>query len=354
MILSLPELDDVFVKILFPLVGIITVTAFADSDVVIDANDPFPRQLSEFRLFVDAEKQIPNEGLIPYDVITPLFSDYSEKYRFVYVPDGTSIEFQADGTLAFPIGAALIKTFAYPELSGDGLDLVETRVMINRASGWDGAAYAWNEEETEAHLAIAGKRVPVSWRAPGGNERSTTYFVPNMNQCKQCHRRGEVVEPLGFKARHINRDASLDGDSRNQLEYLSAIGVLSGLSDPSAIVRTPKWDDQSVELDARVRAYLDMNCAHCHNPNGLGSHTDLDLSYAQTNPVHRGIMKRPTSAGRASMDLYFAIKPGDPDSSFLLQRMLSTEAAVRMPQIMRTVVHEEGVTLIRDWIRSLD
>ncbi len=332
---------------------IASVAAHADSGVLIQADAPFPRALSAFNLFADAERQIPNNGLIPYDVITPLFSDYAEKYRFVYVPEGQSITYRDDGSFAFPVGAALVKTFAYPALSGNGIDLIETRVMIHRETGWEGAAYVWNDEETDAALSVAGKRVPVAWRADDGETRGTTYFVPNMNQCKQCHRRAEVVEPLGFQARHINRDMAYDGGIQNQLDYLGAHGVLSGAPNSDAIARTPKWDDESVELDARVRAYLDVNCAHCHNPKGLGSHTDLDLTYAQSDPVHRGIMKRPTSAGRASMDLYFAIRPGDPDRSFLLQRLLSTEPAVRMPQIMRTVVHEEGVALIRDWIVSL-
>lgn len=253
-----------------------------------------------------------------------------------------------------PIGASLVKTFAYPTLSGDGLDLVETRVMIHRESGWEGAAYVWNDEESDARLSVAGKRVPVAWRDGDGAERSTTYFVPNMNQCKQCHGSNDRVEPLGFQPRHINRDAEYDGTIHNQLTYLAENGWLVNWPGPDETPRTSPWDDESVPLEDRARAYLDINCASCHNPDGLASHTDLDLTYKQDDPIHRGILKRPTSAGRASMNLEFAIQPGDPDQSFLLRRLLSTEAAVRMPQIMRTVVHEEGVALIRDWILSLE
>ena len=136
----------------------------ADAMVVIDPNAPFPRQLSEFRLFQDAERQQPNSGLVPYDVITPLFSDYAEKFRFVFVPEGQSFEYQEGGAFTFPVGAALVKTFAYPAMSGDGLNLIETRVMIHRESGWEGAAYVWDGEQTDARLAVAGKRVPVTWR----------------------------------------------------------------------------------------------------------------------------------------------------------------------------------------------
>lgn len=343
-------MDELFVIQL--LLAVLSVVAVGES-IRIDADAPFPRQLSEFRLFRDAERQTPNDGLVPYDVISPLFSDYAEKYRFVYVPDGASLVYTEDGEIAFPVGAALVKTFAYPSLSGAGVDLIETRVMIRRESGWEGAAYVWNDGESDARLKIAGARVPVAWRDADGAERSTTYFVPNMNQCKQCHRSAGVVEPLGFRVRHLNRDAMFDGETHNQLAYFAAQGLLTGAPTVDEMPRTTRWDDESAALDARARAYLDVNCASCHNPEGLASHTNLDLRHVQDDPRHRGIMKRPTSAGRASMDLYFAIKPGDPDRSFLLQRLLSTEAAVRMPQIMRTVVHEEGVALIRDWIVSL-
>jgi uncharacterized repeat protein (TIGR03806 family) len=323
------------------------------ASIHIDADAPFPRRLSEFGLFRDASRQIPNDGLTPYDVITPLFSDYAEKYRFVYLPEGTAIAYREDGTFAFPVGAALIKTFAYPAMDGDGLNLVETRVMIHRERGWEGAAYVWNEEQTDARITIGGTSVDVAWRGASGEARSTKYFVPNMNQCKQCHRAHDVVAPIGFQARHINRDAEIGGERRNQLAYLAARGLIEGAPEPEAAPKATRWDDETAPIAARARAYLDINCAHCHNPQGLASHTQLDLTYTQDDPNHRGIMKRPTSAGRASMDMYFAIKPGDPDRSFLLQRLMSAEPAVRMPQIARTVVHDEGVALIHAWIESL-
>jgi len=269
------------------------------------------------------------------------------------VPQGNALTYEEEGAFGFPIGAALIKTFAYESLDGKGLNLVETRVMIHRASGWEGAAYVWNEEQTDARLTIGGTSVDVVWRDASGAERGTKYFVPNMNQCKQCHRARENVEPIGFKPRHINQDAMIYGRSHNQLAYLASLGLLRGAPEPDAAPKAVRWDDESVPVAARARAYLDINCAHCHNPQGLASHTQLDLTYTQDDPNHRGILKRPTSAGRASMNMYFAIQPGDPDRSFLLQRLMSDEPAVRMPQIARTVVHDEGVALIRAWIESL-
>jgi hypothetical protein len=135
---------------------------------------------------------------------------------------------------------------------------------------------------------------------------------------------------------------------------MQTVGTLKGVPSPDDVPRAPAWDDASIPAEMRARTYLDVNCAHCHNPAGLASHTQLDLRYTQDDPTHRGILKRPTSAGRASANMYFAIVPGRPDASFLLHRLESAEPAVRMPQIGRTMPHDEGVALIREWIASLN
>ena len=40
--------------------------------------------------------------------------------------------------------------------------------------------------------------------------------------------------------------------------------------------------------------------------------------------------------------------------SILDFRMDSNEPAVRMPEIGRTIIHTEGVQLLRDWINAMD
>ena len=48
----------------------------------------FPKVLSEFEFFMDQTKQLPNKNVHPYELITTLFSDFSYKSRFIYVPEG--------------------------------------------------------------------------------------------------------------------------------------------------------------------------------------------------------------------------------------------------------------------------
>ena len=76
------------------------------------------------------------------------------KLRFIYLPEGTQLAADGEGLLLFPVGAAIIKTFAFGE--GEERRLIETRVLLHRADGWVALPYRWNAEQTEATLALAG------------------------------------------------------------------------------------------------------------------------------------------------------------------------------------------------------
>ena len=105
---------------------------------VILAERPAP-MLSAYRLFRDARAEMPNNGVTPYDLATPLFSDYALKARYVFTPPGQPIAYASDDVFAFPVGAVLVKTFAYPAdfRRGDSpVRKIETRLLIHRASGW--------------------------------------------------------------------------------------------------------------------------------------------------------------------------------------------------------------------------
>jgi uncharacterized repeat protein (TIGR03806 family) len=317
----------------------------------------FEPRISAYRLLEDNEAQIPSPGLVPYDLITPLFTDYAVKHRFIYLPPGASAEYRDYEPFAFPVGTVLVKTFSYPRDFRDpdlGRRLVETRLMFHTAEGWTAAAYVWNDQQTDADLKVAGKSVPVEWIDHAGLKRRTDYLVPNMNQCKACHRGFGETAPLGPTARQLNREYTYPSGSENQLAYWSRKGILRGAPDPDRIAALPPWNDPGAgPIFDRVRGYLDINCAHCHNPAGLASHTALDLRFEQRALERRGLMHRPTAAGNAARGRYYAVAPGNPEGSFLLHRLRSTAPDVRMPPIGRTIAHDEGAALIAEWIASL-
>ncbi len=300
----------------------------------------YPQHLSDFGFFTDLAKRTPNARVTGYNLETPLFSDYAEKQRYFYLPRGAKAGYQADKALDLPIGAALIKTFGYRQ--GGAFKPLETRLLLHRVGGWIAIPYVWNAGGTDADLKRAGTRIPVTFTDPAGVTRSISYAVPNQNQCKDCHALGGAIVPIGVKARYLNH--------KGQLEALLAAGMLDRL--PKSAPRVVRWNDPRASLDDRARAYLEINCAHCHNPAGAASNSGLFLDWKQPDANARGFLKRPVAAGRGSGGRDFAIAPGDADASILIYRMESTDPGIAMPELGRATVHKEGVAMLREWIDS--
>ena len=316
------------------------------------ADTPAPH-LADYRLFADRAARIPAAGMLRYTLNTPLFSDYATKTRYLWMPPGTAARYTAAGVLELPVGSVLVKTFAFPadfRTPAAGVRVIETRLLIRRAAGWVPLSYVWNAAGTDAVLQRAGTRVPVAFVDPAGQRRDLDYAVPNVNQCKQCHLQGSAVTPIGPTAANLN--GALDGGGGpSQLTAWAAHGRLSVV--PADAPRLPRWDDAAAPLADRARAYLEVNCGHCHSRSGFASNSGLYLQAGEADAAAQGILKRPVAAGRGSGGRSFAIAPGDPDASIIVHRMQSTEPGVMMPQFGRSVAHDEGVALIRAYIAAL-
>lgn len=314
--------------------------------------------LSEYGLFVgNGSTQVPAEGVIPYDLNTPLFSDYTDKFRFVKLPEGESAKYHETEAFEFPVGTVIAKTFAYPVDARDpklGRRLLETRILKHEPDGWVGLPYIWNKEQTEATLEIAGEFVDVSWIDGSGKELTNNYIIPNANQCKGCHSQNDVMQPLGPKARHLNRDFAYADGAHNQLSYWTSKKALAGAPDPKDAPRLAVWNDPATgTLDDRARAWLELNCAHCHNPVGPARNSGLELFASEKNPAKWGIFKTPVAAGRGTGGHQFDIVPAHPDDSILMFRILSQETGIMMPELGKRMIHTEGVELVREWIAAM-
>lgn len=317
-------------------------------DDALITGDTLPARLSDFHLLSGPYGQAPNTGVTPYRLNTPLFSDYAEKFRFFYVPPGMKIGWRDDGVLDFPVGSVLIKSFGFPadmRRPVEKLRILETRLLLRRASGWVALPYVWNTDGSDAVLKRAGLRIDVRWTHLDGKQRTISYAVPNVNQCKGCHDDGAGgIGLIGPKAGNLNRDG--------QLEAAWRAGKLDRL--PANPPRLPVWDDPATgSVAMRARAYLDVNCAHCHNRNGPANTSGLWLDREQPPGPNLGIYKRPTAAGRGSGDGEFAIDPGHPERSILLYRMQNLDPGIAMPELGRASVHEEAVALLDQWIAAM-
>ena len=310
-----------------------------------------PRFLSEFGFFQDMQNQIPAEGVHPYSLVSPLFSDQTDKLRFVYVPEGQKLGYVKDKVFIFPVGSTLIKTFAYLNMNGPlEQQLLETRLLINTNAGWKAISYVWNEEQTDAKRAIAGATIPTSFLNSQGELLAVRYRAPNQNQCKECHQVNKVMTPIGPKARNMNKDLNYQSGEMNQLLYWAALGWIDQKLDSNPI---SSYTDVNASLDNRARAYLDINCGHCHIPGGSADTTGLYLNLIEENQEKLGIFKKPVAAGRASGNLKYSIVPGHADDSIMLFRMKSLDPGIMMPESGRALADDSGIKLIQDWIDKL-
>lgn len=338
------------------------------------AGDP-PQRLSDWGVvFADGETFELNEGVVPYDLNTPLFSDYALKLRTVWMPDGAAAAYNADRELDFPVGTIISKTFHYQNAADgflrqdresaldaagridlDAYTLIETRLLVRYEGGWAALPYVWNEAQTDATLEIAGDQRAIRL-AGDGDVLDVTYIVPDANQCGGCHITNHTTKelrPIGPRAWQLNREYAWWGNDRSQLDNWSAAGLLTGFSGsaPGGV----RWSNpEDATLEQRARAYLDANCAHCHNPAGAADTSALHLNIDA--PLDRlfGVCKTPVAVGRGSGDRSFDIVPGRPAESIMVFRMQHTDPAIAMPELGRSTIHAEGVRAVSDWIASLN
>ncbi len=353
----------------------------APREVTFHADDN-PEKLSGWGLFTLNDGRIaPHAGMVTYELNTPLFSDYAQKWRTIWMPRGVHAIYDPDTWFDFPVGTIVTKTFYYstpatatvPQASAEvlkgtpatyqtgvtGLDLahvrlIETRLLVKRANGWVALPYVWNAEGTDATLERTGADVPLTF-VDGGQRTAFAYTVPNQNQCAGCHAqdfRTRAIDPIGLKARHLNRDFPGEGGEINQLRRLVAMGYLAGVPGMN-VPRNADWRDDKAGTVAEARAYLDINCSHCHNATGAARTSGLSLDAKTVDPRVLGMCKPPVAAGRGTGDRSFDVVPGHPDRSILPYRLASTDPGIMMPELGRNLEHKEGVALVIKYITML-
>lgn len=333
--------------------GTVSITIISLSVVNYDLdNYPFST-LSEYNFFQGNLKDLnPNYGVLPYTLNSKLFTDYANKKRFVWLPNNTNASYVADGDLlTFPVGAILIKNFYYENvLPNYSTQLIETRLMIKKSDGWVFADYVWNNEQTEATLDLNGSFVNIEWEL-GGQVNNVNYRIPSAAECVTCHKITEVPFPIGTKPRNLNLMYDYADGTQNQIDKWVDFGYLES-STPTPTTSVVDYNDISAPLEERVRAYLDINCAHCHADEGHCDYRPIRLDYESTsNYTNLGVCVDPdTDLG---LGLGHIIEPGDAENSVLFFRFSTTDESNRMPLLGRSVVDDKAVEMIELWINEL-
>lgn len=299
----------------------------------------FPQTLADTGCFSAADLRQPAEGLIPYTLNTPLWSDGADKERWMALPPEATISVDADGDFVFPPGTVLIKNFSL------GGRIVETRLFMHHDDGdWGGYSYEWNDAQTNATLLPAGKAKVIG---------AQTWTFPSRSQCMQCHT--EVAgRSIGPELAQLNSEFTYPatGITANQLETLEHIGMFAEPLDdiPANLPALPPLDDTEASLEARARGYLHANCAHCHQPGGPGQGPS-DFRYHVTLGQMNTINVAPTQGwlGIADAELIY---PGSPAQSIVSSRMHRLDLK-RMPPIGTELVDTAATSVVDAWIESL-
>lgn len=340
------------------------------SPVTVDLTQvPYPK-LSDYHFFEDEIKnQSPSLNVLPYEPASALFTDYAHKKRFVWMPEGTKATFNNDyDILELPVGAVLIKNFYYENVQpSNNTKIIETRLMIRKQSGWIFANYVWNNEQTEAFFDLNGSDVNIEWKDENNITKTATYRIPNEVQCITCHKAKETINgistdvytPIGIKPQNLNYDYSYSTETKNQLLKWIDEGYLeNNFNLPSQENTTIDYNDTSKSIELRARSYVDINCAHCHQNDRHCDYRPMRFAFYESGNTTNGLTNMGVCVSTSDMqdfpaELNQIVTPQNINQSMLFYRMNTTNESYRMPLHGRTLIHTEGVSLMRDWINSL-
>ena len=339
-------------------------------EIVLPPAEEFPpASLAAAQVFSDLGMQTPADGVVPYEVNAPFWSDGATKTRFIRLPPGERIDFASHGPWDFPDETLLIKNFYLDLVRGDPASrrIIETRFLVKRVGtpGWDGYSYLWNEAGTDASLLADSTTVAYVIDDPQDPVGFflQEYYFPARQDCEVCHTKGAGYV-LGVHTAQLHTGAEQNDSTARlsspkselaevQLHTLAQQGLFTGdlPTDLSSLPHLPNPFDPSIPLDQRARSYLAVNCAPCHRPESV-ARTIIDLRYdtplAQTNTV--GAFPTLGDIGEPEARI---LSPGEPQLSTLYLRML-TMGTFRMPPLASSIIDERGADLIAEWIASLD
>lgn len=332
------------------------------------ASGKFPRKLSETELFKSVREHVPADGLIPYEVNVPFWSDYAVKDRYIALPEQGKVKFVEEGQWDFPVGTVFVKTFWMHQDRTKLADpmRLETRLLVHAPHGWQAYTYLYDDDYSDAQLLEGSALERLAIKTDGG-EVTQPYYIPSRTECFACHTQAEKFV-LGLTTRQMNRRVQLAGDEVDQIGLLERLGVFSeSVGATDNMERFPEWGFGNYAACSEseqnslappegppgdlARAWLDVNCAMCHRPEGIAS-GGIDMRY-HTPLAEMRLLDRKPSEGRLTPPAGRLIKPGDPRLSELLLR--AGQRGVRqMPPVATNLVSERALAVLEAWIEELE
>lgn len=337
-------------------------TAYLNMPAVVDGElNNLPALLSQTGAFAEVSTMTPSASLIPYEVITPLWSDRAGKRRWVAIPNGSRVDWAATGKWQWPAGTVFVKHFELPvdESNPEQIKRLETRLLVVRDGGQVyGATYKWRADHSDADLLTDTLNEDIVISSPNG-DWTQTWTYPSPTDCQTCHN-PEAEGVLGVKTASINKAWTYpNGVTENQLRAWNNIGLFSSDIEAQLNTNLPEHaalNDTDASSEHRLRSYWDANCANCHGPQGIASLWDARF---ETPLTEQGIVNGELAGQRDYLELYGledpkVIDPGNKDNSILYIRSHSTDPDHRMPPLGTHLVDENYIEVLEGWIADLE
>jgi uncharacterized repeat protein (TIGR03806 family) len=315
-----------------------------------------PRWLSETGVFASLRELRPNLGILPYNVLAPLWSDGAFKQRWIAPAPGGRIDFRPTGEWTFPAGTVLVKHFelATDENHPEKRRRLETRLLVVDGTGHGyGVTYKWQPDNRDAELLAQGQYEALTIQTAKG-PRSQTWYYPSREDCLACHT-GAAKFVLGVKTRQLNGSFTYPetGITDNQLRTWNYLGMFRSHLPQDQFANYPRFvalDDASAPLEARARSYLDSNCAHCHRP-GNTLRATFDARFDTPLP-QQGLVNALTVSDSLSVRDPRVLAPGDCGRSMILRRLTRSDS-FRMPPVGVRVLDRAALRVLEQWVRKM-
>ncbi len=313
----------------------------------------YPQTLSATGLFADVSDLSPSPGVLPYFINVPFWSDFADKRRWFVAPDAVStMTWARDGAWTYPDGTIWVKHFDLETTRGNPAtsQRIETRLLVKNAAGSYGVSYRWNAAQTEATLVADGGDTFGIDVIENGVPRVQTYRIPSRAECVTCHNPG-AGHALSFTTRQLNRAEDIHGWLGNQLTLLQGAGYFSNTPDsPNLLPRHVAANETQFPFEARVRSYLDVNCANCHQPAVTLAPPSFDARAQRT--LAETLLINGTATQNGGNPANRLIVPGDTAHSIVLNRVATANGFTRMPPLGSNELDQGAITLLTEWINS--
>jgi uncharacterized repeat protein (TIGR03806 family) len=312
---------------------------------------PLPPTLADTGAFADLPTLTPHAGILPYELNVPFWSDGAAKQRWFSIPSlDAKIGFDPAGNWSVPDGSVWVKHFELELTNGvpESRRRLETRFIVRNPSGMYGITYRWDASQTNAVLVPEeGLDEEFQIRDTVGT-RAQVWHYPSRAECLACHTpAGGYV--LGFNTAQLNRDTIHGNVTENQLRILNRLGYFqTNLTRFHTLPALARAEDPTASLEHRVRSYLSVNCAQCHQPGSTG----VGLFDARSNtPTDQAqLINGPLNDNEGDPDNR-VVAPGSPERSMLLTR-INALGPTRMPPIASSVIDASAVALLSAWITN--